>query len=166
VIEAECRAMGVDVHRCTHFADGAAGATGLAEAVAALADSGEACFAPPYPDDLPLADKITHVAREIYRAREVDFSPEAAAKLEQFEAAGFGAAPVCMAKTQYSFSADPNLLGAPEDFVLPVRDVRLSAGAGFVVALAGEIMTMPGLPRHPASERIYVGEDGQIMGLD
>jgi formate--tetrahydrofolate ligase len=166
VIEAECRLMGVDVHRCTHFADGAAGAAGLAEAVAALADSGEASFAPLYPDEMPLADKIAHVAREIYRAREVDFSPEAAAKLEQYEATGFGAAPVCMAKTQYSFSADPNLLGAPEDFVLPVRDVRLSAGAGFVVALAGEIMTMPGLPRHPASERIYVGEDGQIMGLD
>jgi formate--tetrahydrofolate ligase len=165
VIQDECRRMGVDAHVCTHFAEGAAGAVGLAEAVAALADSGQSRFAPLYPDSLPLADKIRCVAREIYRAREVEFSPEAAAKLEQFEAAGFGAAPVCMAKTQYSFSADPNLLGAPEDFVLPVRDVRLSAGAGFVVALAGEIMTMPGLPRHPASERIHVGEDGEIVGL-
>ena len=165
VIQDECRRMGVDAHVCTHFADGAAGAVGLAEAVAALADSGRARFAPLYPDNLPLADKIRCVAREIYRAREVDFSPEAAAKLGQFEAAGFGAAPVCMAKTQYSFSADPNLMGAPVDFVLPVRDVRLSAGAGFVVALAGEIMTMPGLPRHPASERIHVGEDGEIIGL-
>jgi len=166
VIEAECRSLGVEVRRCTHFADGGAGAVGLAETVAAMADSGEASFAPLYPDDLSLADKIRCVAHEIYRAREVDFSDEAEAKLEQFEAAGFGAAPVCMAKTQYSFSADPNLLGAPEDFVLPVRDVRLSAGAGFLVALAGEIMTMPGLPRHPASERIYVDDRGEIMGLD
>jgi len=166
VIEDECRRMGVEVRRCTHFADGGTGAIGLAETVAAMADSGEARFEPLYPDELPLADKIRCVAREIYRAREVDFSAEAAAKLAQFEAAGFGAAPVCMAKTQYSFSADPNLLGAPEDFVLPVRDVRLSAGAGFVVALCGEIMTMPGLPRHPASERIYVDERGEIMGLD
>jgi formate--tetrahydrofolate ligase len=137
----------------------------LAEAVAALADSGHARFDPLYPDELPLADKILCVASEVYRAREVDFAPEAAAKLAEFEAAGFGDAPVCMAKTQYSFSADPNVLGAPEDFVLPVRDVRLSAGAGFVVVLAGEIMTMPGLPRHPASERIHVGEDGEIVGL-
>jgi formate--tetrahydrofolate ligase len=164
-IEEDCRAMGVEAHRCTHFSDGAVGAKGLAQAVAAMADSGEARFAPLYTDDLPLADKIACVAREIYRAREVDFSAEAAAKLAQFEAAGFGRAPVCMAKTQYSFSADPNLMGAPEGFVLPVRDVRLSAGAGFVVALCGEIMTMPGLPRHPASERIYVGEDGEIVGL-
>jgi formate--tetrahydrofolate ligase len=157
--------MGVDAHRCTHFSDGAAGAESLAQAVAAMADSGAARFAPLYPDDLSLADKIACVAREIYRAREVDFSAEAAAKLAQFEAAGFGAAPVCMAKTQYSFSADPNLMGAPEDFVLPVRDVRLSAGAGFVVALCGEIMTMPGLPRVPAADAIDVGTDGRIVGL-
>ena len=165
VIQDECRAMGVDAHVCTHFADGAAGAVGLAEAVADLADGNRARFDPLYPDALPLADKVRCVATEIYRAREVDFSPAAAEKLAQFEAAGFGGAPVCMAKTQYSFSADPALIGAPDDFALPVRDVRLSAGAGFVVALAGEIMTMPGLPRHPASERIHVGEDGEIVGL-
>jgi formate--tetrahydrofolate ligase len=165
VIKDQCRTLGVEAYVCTHFADGAAGAVELAEAVADLADSNRARFDPLYPDDLPLADKIRCVAGEIYRAREVDFAPEAAAKLAQYEAAGFGGAPVCMAKTQYSFSADPNLMGAPEDFVLPVRDVRLSAGAGFVVALAGEIMTMPGLPRHPASERIHVGEDGEIVGL-
>ena len=163
VIQDQCRAMGVDAHVCTHFADGAAGAVGLAEAVAELADGGR--FNPLYPDALPLADKVRCVATEIYRAREVDLAPAAAEKLAQFQAAGFGGAPVCMAKTQYSFSADPALIGAPDDFVLPVRDVRLSAGAGFVVALAGEIMTMPGLPRHPASERIHVGEDGEIVGL-
>jgi len=166
VIKDECRAIGVETYVCTHFADGAAGAVDLAEAVVELADRRRARFDQLYPDDLPLADKIRCVAREIYRAREVEFAPEAAAKLGEFEAAGFGAAPVCMAKTQYSFSADPNLLGAPVDFALPVRDVRLSAGAGFVVVLAGEIMTMPGLPRHPASERIHVGEDGEILGLD
>jgi formate--tetrahydrofolate ligase len=165
VIQDQCRAMGVEAYVCTHFADGAAGAVDLAEAVAGLADSNRARFDPIYPDAMPLADKIRCVAREIYRARDVDFAPLAAEKLAQYQAAGFGGAPVCMAKTQYSFSADPNLLGAPEGFSLPVRDVRLSAGAGFVVALAGEIMTMPGLPRHPASERIHVGEDGEIVGL-
>jgi formate--tetrahydrofolate ligase len=165
VIRDECRAMGVEAYVCTHFSDGAIGAVDLAEAVADLADGNRARFDPLYSDRLPLADKIRCVASEIYRAREVEFAPEAAAKLDEFEAAGFGAAPVCMAKTQYSFSADPALLGAPGDFVLPVRDARLSAGAGFVVALCGEIMTMPGLPRHPASERIHVGEDGEIVGL-
>jgi formate--tetrahydrofolate ligase len=164
-IEEGCRALGVDVHRCTHFADGGAGAVGLARAVAELADGGSARFAPIYPDDLPLADKVRTIAREIYRARDVDFSAEAMAKLEAYEAAGFGALPVCMAKTQYSFSADPNLLGAPVDHILPVRDVRLSAGAGFVVVLCGEILTMPGLPRHPASEHIHVDEHGEIVGL-
>jgi formate--tetrahydrofolate ligase len=164
-IEDECRALGVGVHLARHWSEGGAGAVGLAEAVIALADSGEARFAPIYPDALPLADKIRTVAREIYRAADVEFSDVAAAKLAEYEAAGFGAAPVCMAKTQYSFSADPALLGAPEGFVLPVRDVRLSAGAGFVVALCGEILTMPGLPRHPASERIYVDADGEIVGL-
>ena len=164
-VEAQCGEMGVEVRLCRHFAEGGAGAVGLAEAVAALAESGEARFAPLYPDSLSLADKIRRVATEIYRASEVEFSPEAAAKLADYEAAGFGGAPVCMAKTQYSFSADPDLLGAPEGHVLPVRDVRLSAGAGFVVALCGEIMTMPGLPRHPASERIRVDADGEIVGL-
>ena len=164
-IQAGCAEMGVGVQFCTHWADGGAGAVGLAEAIVAVAESGEARFAPIYPDSLPLADKIRRVATEIYRAREVEFSPEAAAKLESYEAAGFGGAPVCMAKTQYSFSADPNVLGAPVDFTLPVRDVLLSAGAGFVVALCGEIMTMPGLPRHPASERVHVDINGEIVGL-
>jgi formate--tetrahydrofolate ligase len=165
VVMEECRALGVSAHLCRHWADGAAGAVDLAREVMSLADGGTARFAPLYPDSLPLADKIRTVAREIYRARDVDFSELALAKLEEFEAAGFGRAPVCMAKTQYSFSADPNLLGAPIDHVLPVRDVRLSAGAGFVVALCGQIMTMPGLPRIPASEHVYVDEDGEIQGL-
>jgi formate--tetrahydrofolate ligase len=161
-----CRKLGVNAHVCRHWADGAAGAVALAEEVAALADSGKSQFTPLYPDALPLADKIRAIAQEIYRAKDVDFSDVALTKLAEYEAAGFGAAPVCMAKTQYSFSADPSLLGAPVDHILPVRDVRLSAGAGFVVALCGEIMTMPGLPRVPASERIYVDETGEIMGLE
>jgi formate--tetrahydrofolate ligase len=165
VIEAECRALGVNVHICRHWADGGIGAIALAEDVAAMAESGAARFRPLYADDLPLADKIRVIAGEIYRARDVAFSDKALAGLAAFESAGFGAAPVCMAKTQYSFSADPALLGAPTDFVLPVRDVRLSAGAGFVVALCGDVMTMPGLPRHPAAERIHLDDRGEISGL-
>jgi len=165
VIAEDCKALGVNVQLCRHWADGGAGAVDLAREVVALADSGVARFAPLYPNEMPLADKIRTVAREIYRAREVAFTDEALVKLAEFEDAGFGRVPVCMAKTQYSFSADPNLLGAPVDHVLPVRDVRLSAGAGFVVALCGEIMTMPGLPRVPASERIYVDDEGDIQGV-
>ena len=160
-----CAALGVGVHLCRHWAEGGAGALGLAEAVAALARSGEARFAPLYADALPLAGKIETIAREIYRADGVALAPVAAKKLARFEAEGFGALPVCMAKTPYSFSADPALVGAPQGFTLPVRDVRLSAGAGFVVALCGDIVTMPGLPHRPAAETIGVDRDGVIQGL-
>jgi len=160
-----CAALGVGVHLCRHWAEGGAGALGLAEAAAALARSGEARFAPLYADALPLAAKIETIAREIYRADGMALAPVAAKKLARFEAEGFGALPVCMAKTPYSFSADPALVGAPQGFTLPVRDVRLSAGAGFVVALCGDIVTMPGLPRRPAAETIGVDRDGVIQGL-
>jgi len=160
-----CAALGVGVHLCRHWAEGGAGALGLAEAVAALARSCEARFAPLYADALPLAAKIETIAREIYRADGMALAPVAAKKLARFEAEGFGALPVCMAKTPYSFSADPALVGAPQGFTLPVRDVRLSAGAGFVVALCGDIVTMPGLPRRPAAETIGVDRDGVIQGL-
>ena len=160
-----CASLGVGAHLCRHWAEGGPGALGLAEAVAALAEGGTASFAPLYPDALPLADKIERVAREIYRAERVDFAPAAASKLARFEAAGHGALPVCMAKTPYSFTADPARVGAPEGFVLPVRDVRLSAGAGFVVALCGDIVTLPGLPRRPAAESIRVDAEGVIQGL-
>jgi formate--tetrahydrofolate ligase len=165
VIQEACTEIGVGVHFCTHWADGGKGAEGLAAAVAEMADSGQARFKPLYPDDMKLMDKIRTVAREIYRAKDVDFSEIAAEKLVQYEELGFGAFPVCMAKTQYSFSADPTLLGAPDGHVLPVVDVRLSAGAGFVVAFCGQIMTMPGLPRVPAAERIHLDVDGVIQGL-
>lgn len=160
-----CHERGISAHLCRHWAEGGRGAESLARDVAALADGGTAHFRPLYPDTLSLADKIRTVAREIYRAKSVDFAPPAEKKLKQFEDDGFGSLPVCMAKTQYSFSANPDLRGVPEGFVLPVRDVRLSAGAGFVVALGGEIMTMPGLPREPAAHLICVDAQGLIEGL-
>ncbi|MBC7434278.1 MAG: formate--tetrahydrofolate ligase [Rubritepida sp.] len=158
-------AMGVQAILCRHWADGAAGAVDLARAVLARLEAGEAKFAPIYTDALSLSDKIGAVARDIYRAAMVELLPGVAEKLKRFETMGFGHLPVCIAKTQYSFSADPTLLGAPEGHVLPVRDVRLSAGAGFVVAICGEVMTMPGLPRVPAAEGIGLDAEGRIDGL-
>jgi formate--tetrahydrofolate ligase len=157
-------ALGTKTILCTHWADGPAGAAALAQEVTGLLAAG-ARARPLYPDDLPLADKIRTIAREIYRARDIDLSAAAAKRLEQFAAAGHGGLPVCIAKTQYSFSADPQALGAPENHILPVREVRLSAGAGFVVAICGEIMTMPGLPRVPAAESIHLDRHGMIQGL-
>jgi formate--tetrahydrofolate ligase len=159
-----CNRWDVDAVPCTHWADGGKGAEQLAQSVMKVAQK-PAEIRLLYPDDMPLPDKIVTVAREIYRASGVDLSAEAKKKLSRFEKDGFGRLPVCMAKTQYSFSADPALLGAPTDFRLPVRDVRLSAGAGFVVALCGDIMTMPGLPKTPAAEHIYIDDRGHIEGL-
>jgi formate--tetrahydrofolate ligase len=150
---------------CTHWSDGAAGAADLARAVKARIDAGAARFAPLYPDAMPLAEKLRVIAREVYRAADVTIPAPVAQKLARWEQEGFGHLPVCVAKTQYSFSADPTLLGAPTGHVLPLRDVRLSAGAGFVVAICGEIMTMPGLPRRPAAETITLNEQGKIEGL-
>ena len=158
-------AMGTEAILCRHWADGAAGAQDLARAVMARIATAEARCTPLYPAEQPLADKINTIAREIYRASGIDLAPAAAEKLKRFEAQGFGALPVCIAKTQYSFSADPTALGAPSGHTLPVRDVRLSAGAGFVVAICGEVMTMPGLPRVPAAETIGLDAEGRIDGL-
>jgi len=158
-------AAGAEAHLCTHWSDGGAGAEGLARGVMARLGAGAACFRPLYPDAMPLAEKIRTIATRIYRAGEVPIAPAAANKLEGYERAGFGHLPICVAKTQYSFSADPTLLGAPTGHVFPVRDVRLSAGAGFVVALAGEVMTMPGLPKVPAAETIRLDSEGRIAGL-
>jgi formate--tetrahydrofolate ligase len=156
--------LGIEVISCRHWAEGSVGTAELARSVMGKIAEG-ASFRPIYEPSMGLADKIRTVARRIYRAGNVAFEKGAAKKLASYEAAGFGALPVCMAKTQYSFSADPTLLGAPEGFVLPVRDVRLSAGAGFVVALCGDIMTMPGLPRVPAANSIGFGADGEVVGL-
>ena len=158
-------AIGTRMCVCTHWGDGSAGAMDLAQAVQAEIAAGSAAFRPLYPLGMKLADKLRTIAREIYRASDIDLPASVARKLASYEAAGFGEVPICVAKTQYSFSADPTLLGAPEGHVLPVRDVRLSAGAGFVVAIAGEIMTMPGLPRVPAAEGMSLTEAGEITGL-
>ncbi|MBU1795680.1 MAG: formate--tetrahydrofolate ligase, partial [Alphaproteobacteria bacterium] len=165
VLREAAAAHGCEAHLCRHWAEGGAGAEDLAHAVAALAQSGSAQFAPLYDDDLPLFDKINTVATRIYRASSAVASPAIHAQLQRWQDAGYGHLPVCMAKTQYSFSADPTLLGAPVGHVLPVREVKLSAGAGFVVAICGEIMTMPGLPRVPAAETIRFDADGEIEGL-
>ena len=150
---------------CRHWAEGSAGITELATRVAELADAGTAAFAPLYPDAMPLFEKIDTVARRIYRASETIADTKVRGQLKQWEADGFGHLPVCMAKTQYSFSTDPSLRGAPTGHTVPVREVRLSAGAGFVVAICGDIMTMPGLPRVPSAETIRLDGAGQVEGL-
>ena len=164
VIREIAAAQGTEAVMCTHWADGGAGAEALAERVAELCDNGNPQFAPLYDDALSLFEKINTVATRIYRAEEAVAEPSIHRQLARWEAAGFGHLPVCMAKTQYSFSTDPAKLGAPTGHVVDVREVRLAAGAGFVVAICGEIMTMPGLPRVPAAENIRI-VDGVIEGL-
>jgi formate--tetrahydrofolate ligase len=157
--------LGVEAVICRHWAQGGAGTEELAAKVAALVESGEADFAPLYPDALPLREKLEKVAREIYGAAGISADARVSARFAELEAAGHGDLPICVAKTQYSFSADPTLRGAPSGHIVPVRELRLAAGAGFVVAICGDIMTMPGLPRQPAAERIHVDANGQIEGL-
>ena len=164
-VEAAAGKCGARAILCRHWAEGSAGAMDLARAVVDIVEHGDADFRPLYPDAAPLTSKIATIAQKIYRARAVTYDPGAAKALARFEDLGFGALPVCMAKTQYSFSDDPTLLGAPEGHVLNVREARLAAGAGFVVAICGEIMTMPGLPKVPSAEKITVTADGDIDGL-
>jgi formate--tetrahydrofolate ligase len=164
-VQAAIQAAGTEAILCTHWGDGAKGAAELARAVQARIAAKSARFAPLYPDAMPLADKIRTIAQQIYRARDIALPADVAKRLARFEELGFGHLPVCIAKTQYSFSADPTKLGAPVDHVLPVREVRLSAGAGFIVAVCGDIMTMPGLPRRPAAETIGLDGEGRIEGL-
>ena len=158
--------LGVDAELCRHWAEGAAGAERLARTVARLADAGSARFAPLYPDALPLADKIEAIARDVYGATGIALAPAAARQLRAFTEQGFGALPVCIAKTPYSFTADEHVRGAGTGFTLPIREARLAAGAGFVVALCGDISTMPGLPKAPAANRIAADAAGYITGLD
>jgi formate--tetrahydrofolate ligase len=164
-VEELVAAAGARLVVCHHWAMGGAGAEELARTVVELVDSGAADFVPLYPDSLPLVGKIEAVATRIYRASGVTFEPRVRDLLARWQAEGFGDLPVCMAKTQYSFSTDPARLGAPRDHTVHVRDVRLSAGAGFVVAICGDIMTMPGLPREPAAVRIGIDGQGRIDGL-
>jgi formate--tetrahydrofolate ligase len=157
--------LGAEAILCKHWADGSAGIEELARKVVQLAESGGSQFAPLYPDDMPLFHKIEKIAKDIYHAGEVIADKSVRDQLRIWEDQGYGHLPICMAKTQYSFSTDPNLRGAPEGHTVPIREVRLSAGAGFIVVITGEIMTMPGLPKSPSSERIFLNDLGQIEGL-
>lgn len=159
-----CAKFGTEVFECSHWADGGAGTEALAAHVAKIADSGSSQFRPLYDDHLSLWEKVRTVARTIYGAEDIIADKKVRGQFEEFEKR-YSHFPVCMAKTQYSFSTDPNLLGAPSGHVVPIRELRLSAGAEFVVAICGEIMTMPGLPRVPAANSIFVNKDGQIEGL-
>ena len=164
LVEQRCNELGVNVALSEVWAKGGEGGRALAEEVLRLCDA-PSDFHFAYELDEPLAKKVEDIATRVYHADGVDFAPKAARMLRQLEEQGFGGLPVCMAKTQYSFSDDPKRLGAPEGFRITVRDLRVSAGAGFVVALTGDIMTMPGLPRVPAAEKIDVTPDGRITGL-
>ena len=159
------KAVGVEAILCQHWEKGSEGTTALAQAVVSVCEANTAQFAPLYTDDMPLFEKIKTIATRIYRADDVAADMKIRNQLRDFEAAGFGHLPICMAKTQYSFSTDPNLRGAPTGHIVPVREVRLSAGAGFIVVICGDIMTMPGLPRKPAAQNICLDDDGQIEGL-
>ena len=164
-VKAYVKAQGSEAILAKHWADGSAGVKELATRVAEIADSGKSQFAPLYADSLSLMEKIETIAKRIYRADEVLADKKIRDQLRAWEDAGYADLPVCMAKTQYSFSTDPNLRGAPTGHSLPIREVRLSAGAGFVVVVCGEIMTMPGLPRVPSAEAIRLNDEGQIEGL-
>ncbi|WP_438955217.1 formate--tetrahydrofolate ligase [Cognatiyoonia sp.] len=157
--------QGAEAVLSRHWELGSEGSADLATKVAELADADTANFAPIYPDEMPLAEKIQTICKRIYRADEALMDQKIRDQLKLWEEQGYGKLPVCMAKTQYSFSTDPTLRGAPTGHSVPVREVRLSAGAGFIVAVCGEIMTMPGLPRVPSAENIRLNEDGQIEGL-
>ncbi|WIV50314.1 formate--tetrahydrofolate ligase [Marivivens sp. LCG002] len=164
-VKAYVAEMGAEAILCKHWAKGSEGIEDLAKKVVQLAESGSSSFAPLYPDDMSLFQKIDTIAKRIYHADEVIADKKIRDQLKEWEAQGYGNLPICMAKTQYSFSTDPNLRGAPTGHSVPIREVRLSAGAGFVVVICGEIMTMPGLPKVPSAENICLNDDGQIEGL-
>ena len=160
-----CTTLGVDAVSCTHWADGGAGAEELAQKVTEIADSGRAKFQPLYDDSIPIWEKTRTVAQKLYGAKDIIADKKVQQQFSQLQEEGFGGLPICMAKTQYSFSTDPGLLGAPEGHVVPIREVRLASGAGFVVVICGDIMTMPGLPRVPAASNIRIGSNREVEGL-
>jgi formate--tetrahydrofolate ligase len=165
VVKDACKKLGVEAIMADHWAEGGKGAADVARAVLKIVDSGKSKLKFLYPDDMPLIEKIRTIAREIYRAKDIDVSKPVRDQLESFEKMGYGKFPICIAKTQYSFTTNADAKGAPEAHIVMVREVRLSAGAEFVVAICGEVMTMPGLPRVPAADSIDVGPDGRIVGL-
>ena len=164
-IKAEAKRLGATAILCSHWANGGAGTKELAEHVVRLADSGKAKFKPLYPDNMKLEEKVRTVAKNIYGAKDISFDASVARQFADLEADGYGKFPVCMAKTQYSFSTDPDAKGAPTGHIVPIRELRLSAGAEFVVVVTGAIMTMPGLPRVPAADNIYLNKKGEVEGL-
>jgi formate--tetrahydrofolate ligase len=165
VIRSFCKEHGVEAFKCTHWAEGGKGTEALARHVAELADRSSVQFKPIYGEDMPLWEKIKTIAREIYRADDIVADKAVRDQLRSYESQGYGKFPICMAKTQYSFSTDPNLKGAPINHIVPIREVRLSAGAEFIVVVCGDIMTMPGLPKVPSAEVIGLDAKGQIAGL-
>ena len=165
LIKELCAGVGSKAILCTHWADGSKGTIELAQEVVKIADSGKAAYKPLYADELPLVEKVRTIAKEIYRAADISMDSKVKELFREFQDAGFGNYPVCIAKTQYSFSTDPNAKGAPTGHTLNVRDVRLSAGAEFIVVICGEIMTMPGLPKVPSANTIRLNAQGQIEGL-
>jgi formate--tetrahydrofolate ligase len=164
-VKAYVAEQGAEAVLCKHWAQGSAGIEDLAKAVVKLAESGASNFAPLYPDEMPLFQKVETIAKRIYHADEVLADKSIRDQLKAWEAAGYGHLPICMAKTQYSFTTDPNVRGAPTGHSVPIREVRLSAGAGFIVVICGEIMTMPGLPKVPSAEVIRLNDQGQVEGL-
>jgi formate--tetrahydrofolate ligase len=165
VIRDYCQGFGVDAYVCSHWADGGAGAEDLAKKVAEIAQSGVSDFHTLYEDEMPLWDKMRTVAQEIYGAEDISGDRLVTERFKQLQDQGYGHLPICVAKTQYSFSTDPNRKGAPKGHVVSIREVRLAAGAEFLVVVCGDIMTMPGLPSRPAAEQIGLDENGQITGL-
>jgi formate--tetrahydrofolate ligase len=165
LVKDKCKALGVEAIMADHWAMGGEGAADVARAVVKVVESGKSKLKLLYPDDMPLFEKIRTICKDVYRARDVSADKSVRDQLGAFEQMGYGNLPVCIAKTQYSFTTSADTKGAPNDFVVNVREVRLSAGAEFIVAICGEIMTMPGLPRVPAADSIDVGPDGRIVGL-
>jgi formate--tetrahydrofolate ligase len=165
VIREAAAEHGAEAVVCNHWADGGAGAEELARAVVGLAESGLSQFAPLYDDDMTLWDKVHTIATHIYDAEDIIADKKVRAQFRSYQEAGYGHFPVCIAKTQYSFSTDPNLKGAPSHHVVPIRELRLSGGAEFLVVICGDVMTMPGLPREPSANRIGLNEQGEVVGL-
>ena len=158
-------ANGVKAIECTHWSDGGSGTEELAHEVVALVDGGHANFAPLYADEMPIWDKVRTIATRLYRADDIIADKKIRDQIQNLQDSGYGHFPVCIAKSQYSFSTDPNLKGAPDNHVMAIREVRLSAGAGFIVGVCGDIMTMPGLPRVPAANNIDINASGEVVGL-
>jgi formate--tetrahydrofolate ligase len=164
-VQKAAESMGTKAFLCTHWSDGGKGTEDLAHHVVKVIDEGKANFKPLYPSEMSLRDKVKTIATEIYRAADIACDASVETQFKDFEAAGFGNFPVCMAKTQYSFSTDPNKRGAPTGHIVPIRELRLAAGAEFIVVVTGEIMTMPGLPKVPSADNIRLDDKGLIQGL-